>query len=148
MKQDLVEGGAGAATAQRNPNALYEVRLVLAVVPVLLLALLLLRCPLLSRTHTKCSMPMQTRSCMLALPHVCPQIDKLSMDHVTVFPDGQLNVEAVASVPGTAAFHRPVSAGEAAAVVGRHMNHHFVSNQAWSVLFTAGTSSPAPTLCC
>jgi hypothetical protein len=58
-----VEGGAGAATAQRNPNALYE-------------------------------------------------IDKLSLDHVTVFPDGQLNVEAVASVPGTAAFSRPVSAGE------------------------------------
>lgn len=25
MKQDLVEGGAGAMAAQRNPNALYEV---------------------------------------------------------------------------------------------------------------------------
>jgi hypothetical protein len=33
------------------------------------------------------------------------------MDKVTVFPDGELNVDAVASVPGTAAFHRPVSAG-------------------------------------
>lgn len=39
------------------------------------------------------------------------QVDKLSMDHVTVFPDGQLNIEAVASMPGTAALARPVSAG-------------------------------------
>ncbi|KAJ9510458.1 hypothetical protein QJQ45_015931, partial [Haematococcus lacustris] len=62
MKQDLVEGGAGAGAASRNPNALYE-------------------------------------------------IDKLSLDHVTVFPDGELNVAAVASVPGTAALARPVSAG-------------------------------------
>ncbi|GFH21531.1 uncharacterized protein HaLaN_18856 [Haematococcus lacustris] len=64
MKQDLVEGGAGAGAASRNPNALYE-------------------------------------------------IDKLSLDHVTVFPDGELNVAAVASVPGTAALARPVSAGRA-----------------------------------
>ncbi|KAJ9510589.1 hypothetical protein QJQ45_027465 [Haematococcus lacustris] len=64
MKQDLVEGGAGAGAAARNPNALYE-------------------------------------------------IDKLSLDHVTVFPDGELNVAAVASVPGTAALARPVSAGRA-----------------------------------
>jgi len=42
------------------------------------------------------------------------QIDKLSMDKVTVFPDGELNIDAVASVPGTAAFHRPISAGELA----------------------------------
>ncbi len=41
--QDLLEGGAGAAATQKNPNALYE-------------------------------------------------IDKLSLDHVTVFPDGELNV--------------------------------------------------------
>eukprot|EP00983_Pelagomonas_calceolata_P076128 1153287-Pelagomonas_calceolata.AAC.4 len=48
------------------------------------------------------------------LARVCPsqsmQIDKLSMDKVTVFPDGELNVDAVASVPGTAAFQRPISA--------------------------------------
>ena len=45
-------------------------------------------------------------------PNALYEIDKLSMDHVTVFPDGQLNIDAVASVPGTSAFARPVSAGE------------------------------------
>lgn len=38
------------------------------------------------------------------------------MDRVTVFPDGELNVQAMASVPGTAAFSRPVSAGVCALV--------------------------------
>ena len=38
------------------------------------------------------------------------QVDKLSMDRVTVFPDGELNVEALAAVPGSAAFMRPMAA--------------------------------------
>jgi len=55
---------------------------------------------------------MHTHSHTHTHPFTCiEQIDKLSMDKVTVFPDGELNVDAVASVPGTAAFHRPVSAG-------------------------------------
>ncbi|GFR41222.1 hypothetical protein Agub_g1895 [Astrephomene gubernaculifera] len=44
-------------------------------------------------------------------PNVLYQVDKLSMDQVTVFPDGELNVQAVAGVPTAAAFARPVSAG-------------------------------------
>jgi hypothetical protein len=40
------------------------------------------------------------------------QIDKLSMERVSVFPDGDINIEAIASAPGTAAFSRPVSAGK------------------------------------
>ncbi len=31
---------------------------------------------------------------------LAPQVDKLSLDRVTVFPDGELNVEALAIVPG------------------------------------------------
>ncbi|KXZ56639.1 hypothetical protein GPECTOR_1g576 [Gonium pectorale] len=44
-------------------------------------------------------------------PNLLYQVDKLSLDHVTVFPDGELNVQAVAAAPGAAAFTRPVSAG-------------------------------------
>jgi hypothetical protein len=44
-------------------------------------------------------------------PNMLYEIDRLSLDHVTVFPDGELNVEAVASMPATAAFSRPLSAG-------------------------------------
>ncbi|GLC35838.1 hypothetical protein PLESTB_000499600 [Pleodorina starrii] len=44
-------------------------------------------------------------------PNLLYQVDKLSLDQVTVFPDGELNVQAVASAPGAAAFARPISAG-------------------------------------
>ncbi|GLI68927.1 hypothetical protein VaNZ11_013348 [Volvox africanus] len=44
-------------------------------------------------------------------PNLIYQVDKLSLDQVTVFPDGELNVQAVASAPGAAAFARPISAG-------------------------------------
>ncbi|PNH01101.1 hypothetical protein TSOC_013030, partial [Tetrabaena socialis] len=44
-------------------------------------------------------------------PNLLYQVDKLSLDQVTVYPDGELNVQAVAAVPGAAAFARPISAG-------------------------------------
>ncbi|KAG2499362.1 hypothetical protein HYH03_002937 [Edaphochlamys debaryana] len=44
-------------------------------------------------------------------PNLLYQVDKLSLDQVTVFPDGELNVQAVTSVPQSAAFTRPISAG-------------------------------------
>eukprot|EP00798_Chlamydomonas_sp_ICE-L_P008206 gene8206-1468_t len=42
-------------------------------------------------------------------PNLLYEVDKLSMDRVTVFPDGELNIEAMAAAPGAAAFMNPVS---------------------------------------
>ena len=41
----------------------------------------------------------------------CMQIDKLSLERVSVFPDGDINIEAVATAHGSAAFSKPVSSG-------------------------------------
>lgn len=43
-------------------------------------------------------------------PNVLFEIDKLSLERVGVFPDGDLNIQAVATTPGSAAFSKPVSA--------------------------------------
>ena len=43
-------------------------------------------------------------------PNVLFEIDKLSLERVGVFPDGDINIQALASSPGSAAFSKPVSA--------------------------------------
>eukprot|EP00955_Chlamydomonas_euryale_P098459 365146-Chlamydomonas_euryale.AAC.6 len=46
-------------------------------------------------------------------PNLLYEIDKLSMERVSVFPDGDVNVQGVATAPHTAAFTRPVSQAHA-----------------------------------
>ena len=45
------------------------------------------------------------------ITHALLQIDKLSLERVSVFPDGDINIEAVATAHGSAAFSKPVSSG-------------------------------------
>jgi hypothetical protein len=42
-------------------------------------------------------------------PNLLYEIDKLSMERVSVFPDGDINIQGVATAAHTAAFARPVS---------------------------------------
>jgi hypothetical protein len=86
-KQDLVEG----SHAQTHPHAHTRTH---------------------THTHTHTQDLVEAGTTGAGSPHdpnLLYEIDKLSMERVSVFPDGDINIQAVATAPHTAAFARPLS---------------------------------------
>lgn len=130
IKQDLVEAGQAGRGNPQDPNVLYEVGLLVEGWPPSWEGM--------DKTHeggrrARAGRPesregeghasgstlllQEGRFCLVASTgpdpaHKCVarlQIDRLAMERVAVFPDGDINIQGLASSPHSAAFSRPVS---------------------------------------
>eukprot|EP00877_Chromochloris_zofingiensis_P001776 jgi/Chrzof1/1159/Cz01g42220.t1 len=108
MKQDLIENG----TAAKDPALLYEIDKVCCGEAAVILSSHNSRCVLVVWMFAACTLPGSVHVPTLSfglVPKHFRVVSQLSLDRVQVYPDGELNVQAVASSGTSAAFARPVA---------------------------------------